>query len=168
MATQVTYARRGRYDSSIDLNGSDSQGSSKDVISEMPKSLALLPLLSNITGCSSVLQTFWRMVVFPALARPRTRTRKHLNLLRSFLLTLLVSLEWPCTVVAISRCNTSQVRVEMKFWQVDLQTYIDVTGQDNMRVQKSRISREGKCDRRWQTSVEQTCTSWQVDCNMSK
>src|SRR5712672_595171 len=38
----------------------------------------------------------------------------------------------------------------------------------NMRVQKSRISREGKCDRRWQTSVEQVCTSWQVDCNMSK
>ena len=51
---------------------------------------------------------------------------------------------------------------------MSLQAYIDVTGPDNMRVQKSRISREGKCDRRWQTSVEQTCTSWQVDCNMSE
>src|SRR6267154_3704931 len=113
MATQVTYTRRGRYDSSIDLNRSDSQNSSKDVISEMLKSLALLPLLSNITCCSSVLQTFWRMVVFPALARPRTRTRKHLNLLRSVLLTLSVSLERPCTVVAISRCDTSQVQESM-------------------------------------------------------
>ena len=132
MATQVTYARRGRYDSSIDLNRSDSQNSSKDVISEMPKSLALLPLLSNITGCSSVLQTFCRMVVFPALARPRTRTRKHLNLLRSFL-----SLEWPCTVVAISRCQVQDSTGWKKFSEVTPQAYIDV----NMRVLKSRMAK---------------------------
>ena len=153
MATRVTYSRRGRYDSSIDLNGSDSQNSSKDVISLMPESLALLPLLSNITGCSSVLQTFWRMVVFPALARPRTRTRKHLNLLRSFLLTLSVSLEWPCTVVAISRCATSQVQESTgwkKFWQVSLQGYIRVEWQ------------------KWQTIANVGCTSSQVDCDMSK
>jgi hypothetical protein len=37
----------------------------------------LFPLLSNISGCSDVLHTFWRIVVLPALARPMTRTRKQ-------------------------------------------------------------------------------------------
>ena len=37
----------------------------------------LFPLLSNISGCSDVLHTFWRIVVLPALARPMTRTWKR-------------------------------------------------------------------------------------------
>ena len=42
------------------------------------------PLLSKIFGCSVVLQTRCRMVVFPALARPMIRTRKHLVSFRTF------------------------------------------------------------------------------------
>jgi len=38
---------------------------------------AFLPLLSKISGSSIVLQTFWRMVVFPALARPMMSMRKQ-------------------------------------------------------------------------------------------
>ena len=40
---------------------------------------------SKILGCSVVLQTRWRMVVLPALARPMIRTRKRRVLLRKFL-----------------------------------------------------------------------------------
>jgi len=45
--------------------------------------LTFSPWESEISGCGLVLQTFWRIVISPAFARPRMRIQKHLNLLRS-------------------------------------------------------------------------------------
>ena len=42
------------------------------------------PSLLKIFGCSVVLQTRWRIVVFPALARPMIRTRKRSVPLRTY------------------------------------------------------------------------------------
>ena len=42
------------------------------------------PSRLKISGCSVVSQTRWRMVVFPALARPMIRTRKRSVRLRTF------------------------------------------------------------------------------------
>src|SRR6267154_4177064 len=46
--------------------------------------LTFFPALSYISGFSRVLQTLWRMVVFPAFALPIMRTRKRLNLCLNF------------------------------------------------------------------------------------
>ena len=69
---ETTYLSRGPQNGCLDLIATISA-----VVQFLLSALTFFPLLPYITGFSVVLQTLWRMVVFPALARPMVRMRKR-------------------------------------------------------------------------------------------
>ena len=76
-------------------------------------SFTFIPFGSKIIGSPVVLQTFRRIVVLPALARPITRIRNWLNLSRVFWISLVE--RWGCDEVDIAKGTLRRCWVWTKY-----------------------------------------------------